>query len=55
MCEINIITKICDEKEIDVIIGIGGGKVIDTTKSVGYYKEIPVKKIIEANTLLSGI
>lgn len=42
MSEINRITKICDEKEIDVIIGIGGGKILDTTKSVGYYKEIPV-------------
>jgi len=42
MSEINRIIKICDEKEIDVIIGIGGGKILDTTKSVGYYKEIPV-------------
>jgi len=42
MSEINRITKICDEKEIDVIVGIGGGKILDTTKSVGYYKEIPV-------------
>lgn len=42
MVEINRIIKICDEKEIDVIIGIGGGKILDTTKSVGYYKEIPV-------------
>lgn len=42
MAEINRIIRICDEKEIDVIIGIGGGKILDTTKSVGYYKEIPV-------------
>lgn len=42
MVEIDRIIKICDEKEIDVIIGIGGGKILDTTKSVGYYKEIPV-------------
>ena len=42
MSEINRIIKICDEKEIDVVIGIGGGKILDTTKSVGYYKEIPV-------------
>lgn len=40
--EINRIIEICNKNEIDIIIGIGGGKILDTAKSVGYYKEIPV-------------
>lgn len=40
--EINRILEICNQNNIDIIIGIGGGKILDTAKSVGYYKEIPV-------------
>ena len=42
MKEINRILEICNQNNIDIIIGIGGGKILDTAKSVGYYKEIPV-------------
>lgn len=42
MTEINRILEICKEKEIDVIIGVGGGKIHDTAKAVGYYGTMPV-------------
>lgn len=42
MKEINRIGAICKKENIDIIIGIGGGKIHDTTKAVGYYNEIPV-------------
>lgn len=40
--EVNRIIKVCEENEIDSLIGIGGGKIIDTIKAVGYYKNLPV-------------
>ena len=40
--EINRIMEICNNNNIDVIIGVGGGKILDTTKSVGYCKNMPV-------------
>lgn len=40
--EINRLTDICKANGIDVIIGIGGGKILDTAKAVAYYNEIPV-------------
>mgnify|MGYP003105912965 FL=1 len=40
--EINRIIEICNKNDIDVIIGVGGGKILDTAKGVGYYKDIPV-------------
>lgn len=42
MTEVNRIIKICDENQLTVLIGIGGGKIIDTIKAVGYYKNLPV-------------
>lgn len=42
MSEINHIIELCNQNKIDIIVGIGGGKILDTAKSVGYYKEIPV-------------
>nr|AAF24165.1 glycerol dehydrogenase [Clostridium beijerinckii NCIMB 8052] len=40
--EVNRIIKICDENQLTVLIGIGGGKIIDTIKAVGYYANLPV-------------
>jgi len=42
MTEVNRIIKICEENQLTVLIGIGGGKIIDTIKAVGYYKNLPV-------------
>lgn len=40
--EINRLKEICETAELDVFIGIGGGKAIDTAKAVAYYCKIPV-------------
>lgn len=40
--EVNRIIKICDENHVTVLIGVGGGKILDTIKAVGYYKDLPV-------------
>ncbi|MCG3884499.1 glycerol dehydrogenase [Photobacterium leiognathi] len=40
--EIDRLTKICKANNNDVIIGIGGGKTLDTAKAVGFYNKIPV-------------
>ncbi len=40
--EINRVIEVCKEKEIEVIIGIGGGKIHDTIKAVGELFGIPV-------------
>lgn len=40
--EIDRLVDICKEKKIDVIIGVGGGKIHDTAKAVSYYNDIPV-------------
>ncbi|MFV0516207.1 MAG: glycerol dehydrogenase [Aminipila sp.] len=38
--EIKRLQQLCKDK--DIIIGIGGGKIHDTVKAVGYYENIPV-------------
>lgn len=40
--EIDRITAIVKEKSIDIIIGVGGGKALDTAKAVAYYARLPV-------------
>ena len=40
--EIERIKHIVEESSSDVIIGVGGGKVLDTTKAVGYYTHKPI-------------
>ena len=42
MTEINRLVDLCKEENTDVIIGIGGGKIFDTVKAVGYYLDMPV-------------
>jgi glycerol dehydrogenase len=34
--EIERLTQIAKEQDVDVVVGLGGGKVIDTAKAVGY-------------------
>lgn len=40
--EIDRIIKNIEDQGLDVIVGIGGGKTIDTAKAVSYYTSLPV-------------
>lgn len=40
--EINRLSTIVKEKECDLVIGVGGGKIFDTAKAVAYYNSLPV-------------
>lgn len=40
--EINRLIEICKANGCDAVIGIGGGKLLDTAKAVSYYEKIPV-------------
>lgn len=40
--EINRLLEIVHQNKIDSIVGIGGGKTLDTAKAVSYYGKIPV-------------
>lgn len=40
--EIDRIRNIIKTKDLDGIIGVGGGKVLDTSKAVGHFEKIPV-------------
>ena len=40
--EIERLQDLCQSSGADVILGIGGGKTLDTAKAIGYYSKIPV-------------
>ena len=40
--EVDRIIESVKENDLDVIIGIGGGKTIDTAKAVAYYSKLPI-------------
>lgn len=42
MTEINRLREIVRKNEIEVIVGISGGKTLDTAKAVAYYEDLPV-------------
>jgi glycerol dehydrogenase len=42
MTEIDRIGEVCRNQGVDVVIGIGGGKTLDTAKAVAYYQNLPV-------------
>jgi glycerol dehydrogenase len=43
--EIDRITKLGREKDIDIMVGVGGGKALDTAKAVAEYLKVPVAVI----------
>lgn len=40
--EINRLIEIFKENDCDMVIGVGGGKILDTSKAVAYYMKVPV-------------
>lgn len=40
--EIHRLSEIIKQENCDMVIGIGGGKILDTAKAVAYYKSVPV-------------
>lgn len=40
--EINRLMEVCKNNQVDCIIGVGGGKLLDTAKAVSYYLKFPV-------------
>lgn len=40
--EIDRLKTICSKKGIDVIVGIGGGKTLDTAKAVAHFQKLPI-------------
>ena len=40
--EINRLIEIVKNENCDMVIGVGGGKILDTAKAVAYYEHIPV-------------
>lgn len=40
--EIDRLRKVCSSNNCNVVVGIGGGKTLDTAKAVAYYEGLPV-------------
>ena len=40
--EINRLIEVVEKNGCDVVVGVGGGKILDTCKAVAYYKNTPV-------------
>ena len=40
--EINRLIEVMKKNDCDMIIGVGGGKILDTAKAVAYYEKVPV-------------
>ena len=58
MSEINRLKDILQDKQCDLVIGIGGGKIFDTAKAVAYYEKTPVfivPTIVSTDAPCSGL
>ena len=40
--EIDRLIGLCNEEGCDVVVGVGGGKILDTAKAVAYFGKLPV-------------
>ncbi len=40
--EIDRLTELANKNSIEVIVGVGGGKTLDTAKAISYYAQLPI-------------